>query len=428
MFFYDNELRDRNVSYSSNSMKNSALNSVPKNAIQAAIEESLSFDCPPDAMISILGRSYLYFAGNGYLGLQADPEVLAATCEAVLRYGVGTATSRAAFTSPPVFEVERRIAEILGTERSLYTVSGYIANQILLESLEGTFDRIFIDESSHYSLFNAAKRIRGVRCRPIAFRHRNINDLKEKLDANLQLHEKPIVITDGVFSYLGTIAPIRDYVDLLADYEGASLWIDDAHSFGVLGENGYGTLEHFGFDSSVVNRTVQDDADHFGFGNCSTISTRLFTCFSLSKAVGGCGGVIPGSESFIQRLKDRSSFFFGASAPASPIAAATAKALSILTENTIRQKLRENTVLLKNRLRNLGMEINDLPVPIVILTLGSSGNMRRIQKELSEKGILISYLPRYVGLGSTGALRIAVFATHTSEMINELVDSLKKII
>lgn len=424
MFLHDKELRDHNVPYPKSSTKNS----VPKNTTQAAIEESLSFDGPPDAMISIAGRTYLYFSGNGYLGLQAEPEVLAATCEAVLRYGVGTATSRTAFTSPPVFEVERRVAEILGTERSLYTASGYIANQILLESLEGTFDRIFIDESSHYSLFNAAKRIRGSRCRPITFRHRRPDDLKEKLDANLQLHEKPIVITDGVFSYLGTIAPIRDYVDLLADYEGASLWMDDAHGFGVLGENGCGTLEYFGFDSSVVNRTVQDDADHFGFGGFSTISTRLFTCFSLSKAIGGCGGMIPGSESFIQRLKDRSSGFFGASAPASPVAAATAKALSILTENSIRQRLQKNTSILKSRLRNLGLEINDSPVPIVILTLGSSGNMRRIQKELSEKGILISYLPRYAGLGSTGALRIAVFATHTSEMINELVDSLKKII
>jgi 7-keto-8-aminopelargonate synthetase-like enzyme len=424
MFLHDNELRGRNIPSPTSLTKNSA----SKNATQTAIEESLSFDCPPDAMISIAGRTYLYFAGNGYLGLQAEPEVLAATCEAVLRYGVGTATSRAAFTSPPVFEVEHCIAEILGTERSLYTASGYIANQILLESLEGTFDRIFIDESSHYSLFNAAKRIHGLRCRPITFRHRNLDDLKEKLDANLQLHEKPIVITDGVFSYLGTIAPIRDYVDLLADYEGASLWIDDAHSFGVLGKNGRGTLEYFGFDSSAVNRTVQDDTDHFGFGNISTISTRLFTCFSLSKAVGGCGGVIPGSESFIQRLKDHSSDFFGASAPASPVAAATAKALSILAENSIRQRLRKNTSSLKNQLRSLGLEINDSPVPIVILTLGSSGNMRRIQKELSEKGILISYLPRYAGLGSTGALRIAVFATHTSEMINELVNSLKKII
>ncbi|MDR0704452.1 MAG: pyridoxal phosphate-dependent aminotransferase family protein [Planctomycetaceae bacterium] len=425
MFLHDNEPQKRSVLSPRDSVLKS---STSKNATQIAIEESLSFDCPPDAMISISGRTYLYFAGNSYLGLQAEPEILAATCEAVLRYGVGTATSRAAFTSPPVFEVEHRIAEILGTERSFYTVSGYIANQILLESLEGTFDRIFIDESSHYSLFNAAQRIRGSRCRPITFRHRNPDDLKDKLERNLQLHEKPIVITDGVFSFLGTIAPIRDYVDLLADYNGSSLWIDDAHGFGVLGENGCGTLEHFGFDYSMVNRTIQDDADHFGFGDVSTISTRLLSCFSLSKAVGGCGGVIPGSESFIQRLKDRSSVFFGASAPASPVAAATAKALSIITQNSIRRKLRENIALLKNGLRNLGLEINDAPVPIIILTLGSSGNMRRIQKELSQKGILISYLPRYAGLGSTGALRIAVFTTHTAEMIAELIDTLKKIL
>ncbi|MDR1964355.1 MAG: aminotransferase class I/II-fold pyridoxal phosphate-dependent enzyme, partial [Planctomycetaceae bacterium] len=244
----------------------------------------------------------------------------------------------------------------------------------------------------------------------------------------LQLHEKPIVITDGVFSFLGTVAPIRDYVDLLAEYEGSSLWIDDAHGFGVLGENGCGSLEYFGFDPSSVNRTMQDATDHFGFGGFSTVSTRLFSSFSLSKAVGGCGGMIPGSESFIQRLKDRSAVFFGASAPASPIAAATAKALSILTENSIRQQLQNNTSILKTRLRNLGLETDPSPVPIIILTLGSSGNMRRIQKELSEKGILISYLPRYAGLGSTGALRIAVFATHTPEMIEELTDTLKKIL
>jgi 7-keto-8-aminopelargonate synthetase-like enzyme len=423
MFLYHNEAQKRGVLAWQDSILKS---STAKNAAQMAIEESLSFEGPPDAMISIAGQTYLYFAGNGYLGLQAEPKILAATCEAVLRYGVGTATSRVAFTSPPVFEVERRIADIWGTERSFYTASGYIANQILLESLEGTFDRIFIDESAHYSLFNAAQRIHGLRCRPIAFRHSNANDLKDKLERNLQLHEKPMVITDGVFSFLGTIAPIKDYIELLTNYDGASLWVDDAHGFGVLGENGCGTLEYCGFDYSMVNRTIQDDTDHWGLGKFSTISTRLFSCFSLSKAVGGCGGAIPGSESFIQRLKDHSSVFSGASAPASPVAAATAKALSLITENAIRLKLRENTALLKNSLRNLGLEVNDSPIPIVILTLGSSGNMRRIQKELAQKGILISYLPRYAGLGSTGALRIAVFATHTSKMIAELVDALKK--
>ena len=399
--------------------------STPKSATQTAIEETFSFDGPPDAMISVAGKVYLYFGGNGYFGLQADPEVLAATCEAVLRYGVGTATTRTAFTSPPVFEVERRIAEMLGTPHALYTASGYVANQILIESLEKTFDRVFIDEAAHYSLFDAVRRLRGTRRKPITFKHRDTDDLQGQLDSNLQLHERPIVLTDGVFSLLGTIAPLGEYTELLANYEGASLLVDDAHGFGVLGDSGRGTLEHFGLDTSTVNQTITDSLDDFGLESSSGEAVRTYLTFSLSKAVGGSGGILPGSESFIQRLKDWSAVYFGASAPASPIAAATAKSLSMLTDATFRQKLRGNIKLLRTGLRRIGLEVGESPLPMVIFTLGSSGNMRRIQKELSESGILVSYLPRNAGLGSQGALRIAIFATHTPQMIQELIDALR---
>ena len=401
---------------------------VPRSVCQAAVEESLSFEGPPDALVTIAGRVYHYFAGNGYFGLQSEPGVLAATCEAVLRYGVGTATSRVAFTSPPVFEVERRVADMIGSDNAFYTVSGYAANQILLDSLEGTFDRVFIDESAHYSLFDAVKRIRSARCRPIVFRHRNVDDLRDQLDGNLQIHERPLVLTDGVFSFLGTVAPVAEYVSLLTNYESASLLIDDAHGFGVLGEKGRGTLEHCGFDPAVGNRTLEDSSEMLFGDEAANIPINLYTGFSLSKAVGGCGGAIPGGESFVQRLKERSSMFIGASAPASPIAAATAKALSILTDGRLRNQLRQNVVRLKNGLRGIGLSVDHSPVPIVILTLGSSRNMRQIQKKLSERGILVSYLPRYAGLGSEGALRIAVFATHMPEMIDELVQTLAAVI
>ena len=402
--------------------------SIPKSATQAAIEETFSFDGPPDAMIAVAGKVYLYFGGNGYFGLQADPEVLAATCEAVLRYGVGTATTRTAFTSPPVFEVERRIAEMLGTPHALYTASGYVANQILLESLEKTFDRVFIDEAAHYSLFDAVRRLRGARRKPITFKHRNTDNLREQLDSNLQLHERPIVLTDGVFSLLGTIAPLNEYTELLTNYEGASLLVDDAHGFGILGNSGRGTLEHFGLDTSTVNQTAIDSMDDLGLELPQGESVRTYLALSLSKAVGGSGGTIPGSESFIQRLKDWSAVYFGASAPASPIAAATAKSLSMLVDSMFRQKLQSNVKLLRAGLRQIGLETEVSPLPMVILTLGSSGNMRRIQKELSESGILVSYIPRNVGLGSEGALRIAIFSTHTPQMIHELLDSLRKAI
>ena len=404
--------------------------SLPKSETQAAIEETFSFDGPPDAMISVAGKVYLYFGGNGYFGLQADPEVLAATCEAVLHYGVGTATTRTAFTSPPVFEVERRVAEMIGTPHALYTASGYLANQILLESLEKVFDRVFIDEAAHYSLFDAVRRLRGTKRKPITFKHRNTDDLREQLDTNLQLHERPIVLTDGVFSTLETIAPIDNFMELLENYAGASLLVDDAHGFGVLGSTGRGTLEHFGLDTSTVNQTAMDSADAFGLESAgiepvSGETVQTYLTFSLSKGVGGSGGIIPGSESFIQRLKDWSAVYFGASAPASPIAAATAKSLSMLTDEVLREKLLDNVKLLRLGLRSIGLEVGESPLPMVILTIGSSSNMRRIQKELSESGILVSYLPRNVGLGSQGALRIAVFATHTPQMIQELADSLK---
>ncbi|MDR3233169.1 MAG: pyridoxal phosphate-dependent aminotransferase family protein [Planctomycetaceae bacterium] len=405
--------------------------SVPKTAAQAAIEETFSFDGPPDAMITIAGKVYLYFAGSGYLGLQANPEVLAATCESVLHYGVGTATSRTAFTSPPVFEVERRIAEMFGTEHALYTASGYAANLMMLESLEKTFDRIFIDEASHYSLFESAKRIRKKRCIPITFRHRDTDDLKKKLDANLQLHERPIVLTDGVFAQHGTAAPLNEYTVLLAGYAGASLWVDDAHGFGILGNTGRGTLEHFGLDASAVNQTPDDwNGDWETDDTVYSAAIPLYLTFSLSKAAGGCGGVIPGSAAFIQRLKDHSSVYFAASAPPTPIAAATAKSLAILAESNLRQRLHKNVTLIKSKLRSIGLDIPDTlysaALPAVILTLGAAANMKRIQKELSQRGILIAYLPRNIALGSQGALRIAVFATHTEAMITELVETLAK--
>jgi 7-keto-8-aminopelargonate synthetase-like enzyme len=183
-------------------------------------------------------------------------------------------------------------------------------------------------------------------------------------------------------------------------------------------------------DTSTVNQTAADSVDDFGLESIIGESVRTYLTFSLSKAVGGSGGIIPGTESFIQRLKDWSAVYFGASAPASPIAAATAKSLSMLTDSTLRLKLQENIQLLHTGLRSIGLKVCESPLPgaglpMVILTLGSSGNMRRIQKELSESGILVSYIPRNTGLGSQGALRIAVFATHTPQMIQELVSALR---
>ncbi|MDR3110496.1 MAG: pyridoxal phosphate-dependent aminotransferase family protein [Planctomycetaceae bacterium] len=396
---------------------------------RAIVEESLSLDGPPDTYVTVDGRTYLYFAGSGYFGLQSHPEVLTATCEATLRYGLGTATSRSSFTSPPVFEVERRGAAIFGVERSFYTSSGYMANQILVDALTGSFDRVFIDEASHYSLFDAARGFRELRLRPVLFQHRNVDDLHKKLDENLQWNQRPLVLTDGLFSALGTLAPIDKYVELLSQYEGSSLLIDDAHGLGVLGKNGLGTLEHFGFTPSIVNRTSQDEGNDLSYAQIETPSVALYSSFTMSKAVGGYGGMLPGSERFIEHLTERSKIFIGASAPPNPVAAATAKGLAVLfDDDVLRSSLRQNSRLLKHGLTSIGLSAGEQSIPIATLTIGSSGNMRRIQNELSRRSILVSYMPRNPGIGSEGAIRIAVFATHTPEMITTLIDALKEIL
>ncbi len=161
---------------------------------------------PPGAETVIDGRRYLYFAGTGYLGLQGDPEVLRAACEAMGRYGLASATSRSGLgTTPPLLDAEAQAAAFFQTPAAFYFASGYAGNQILVRTLEGTFDAVFVDELSHYSVFDAARQV-GVA--PIAFRHRDPESLAAALASGLRPGERPLVMTDGVFSVLGHIAAV----------------------------------------------------------------------------------------------------------------------------------------------------------------------------------------------------------------------------
>jgi 8-amino-7-oxononanoate synthase len=371
---------------------------------------------PPGAHAVIDGRRYLYFAGTGYLGLQGCPEVLRAACGATERFGIGSATSRTGFgDTPPVLEVERRCAGFFGMEEAFYFASGYMGNTILVLVLQGGFDLVFVDELSHYSVLEAA-RLSG---RPVfRFHHRDAEELRAKLKANLKPGQRPLVMSDGVFAARGTIAPVAEYRAMLHDYPGSALCIDDAHGLGVLGANGRGTLEHaWMFDS-----TVNGDAD-------AESGPRLRLCGTLSKAVGGFGGIIPGSRRFIEHLKTTSPYYGGASAPPAPIAAATARALELMAEDPgMRARLWKNVDAVKNGLRGMGLEADQTPVPIVCLTIGDAQNMQRIQRELMARGIVIAYLAAYAGLGPQGALRLAVFSTHTGEMIEQLLAEFRRLL
>jgi len=442
---------------------------------------------PPGPVAQIDGREYLYFVGTGYLGLQGHAEVIRAACEATQRYGIHSATTRAGFGNiPPTLDAERRVAEFFGTEAAFYFASGYAGNNIFLSALTDDFDLIFVDQLSHYSVWEAAQQSR----RPVYhFRHCDPGDLATSLRKKIRPGQRPLVLSDGVFSVRGTIAPVAEYRNVLASYDDAILLLDDAHAIGVLGAHGRGTYEHAGLWHSDSPRPLAGEGPNsnsplpLGEGqglralgrraraadeptgpdrlaqrsphpnplpkgegtsmdslpkveetriNSLPLGERTdvatFLGGTMSKAVGGFGGAIPGSQRFIEQVKKASHWYEGASAPMAAAAAATAKALELLMADPgLRTRLCANAHLLKDGLRHLGFEVDQTPVPIACLIAGTAENMQRIQRGLMDRGIAVAYMAAYAGLGAEGGLRIAVFATHTEAMIQQLLDELKRL-
>ncbi len=375
----------------------------------------------PETVID--GRRYLYFAGTGYLGLQGHPEVIRAACRATEQYGVGSATSRAGLgDTPPIVEAERRAARLFGAEAAFYFMSGYVGGEILVRAVEARIDCVFVDEGSHYCVHEAAARLG----KPLRrFRHADPADLDGKLRRHAAPGARPLVMSDGLFSALGTIAPASEYCEILARWPGSVLVVDDAHGLGVLGERGRGTLEHAGLFDRGVNVALPEETGRAPWSE----PPCLLLCGTLSKALGGYGGIIPGARETIERMKAASHYFAGASPVPVPVAAASARALELAVEQPeLRVRLRENVAAVRAGLRKLGIDLPDTPAPVLCLTIGTGAHMERIHRELKDRGILVPYRSTYAGLGPEGALRLAVFATHTEGMIARLVDELRRLV
>jgi 8-amino-7-oxononanoate synthase len=214
------------------------------------------------------------------------------------------------------------------------------------------------------------------------------------------------VMSDGVFPISGEIAPVPDYVEVLSAYEGAILCLDDAHATGVIGEKGQGTLEYYG---------VQGERRH--------------TSHTLSKALGGHGGVIAGEASLIEKLA-RNSTVPGAASPASlPVAGAATCALKLVADDPGRRhQLWRNVRYARAALRQLGWPLDDTPVPIICLGTRPGLDLGRLQAELFARDICLSHVTSYSSTPPGGALRIAIFATHTTEQIDRLVAELGQLV
>ncbi len=351
----------------------------------------------------INGKPFDVFAGTGYLGLQSHPDVIRAAADCLERYGVSTAIPRGGLGEHPVYsELEAQASAYFGAEKVSLFASGYLGPAFLAQSTSTLYDVLFIDSDAHFSIWDAAQ---GTNKPIFVYHHNDPQDLEKQLNTHLQPNERPLVFTDGVFPISGEIAPIDTYIPLVQKVNGL-IYVDDAHAAGVLGAHGRGTADYFGIQDGSVR-----------------------SCATLSKAFGTGGGLIYGTKGWVEALEKDSRITAGASSIPIVVAAAAAKALQIAREDPgLRHKLWQNVVLAKQGVAELGFSVGNSPVPLICIPSQPGLNLVRLRDELFEAQIAVEWVQQYTSTPAGGALRIAIFATHTYEQIQRLISELKRLV
>ncbi len=351
----------------------------------------------------INGKFLDVFAGTGYLGLQSHPRVIRAAADCLEQYGVSSTIPRGGLGEHPVYaELETRAAEFFGAEKASLFASGYLGPSFLAQSTATLYDVIFIDSDAHFSIWDAAQ---GTNKPIFVFHHRDPDDLERQLAAHLKPNERPLVFTDGVFPISGEIAPLDAYLPLIENLSGR-IFVDDAHAGGVLGPHGRGTTDYFALPDGVVR-----------------------SCVTLSKAFGTGGGLIYGTRGWVEALEKASRISAGASSIPLAMAAAAAASLQIAREEpSLREQLWRNVSKAKQGMREIGFAMDDSPVPILCIPAQAGLNLIAVRDRLFDRGIAVEWVQQYTSVPAGGALRIAIFATHSESQIRRLIDELSHLI
>jgi glycine C-acetyltransferase len=335
------------------------------------------------------GKDVINLSSNNYLGLTTHPRMREAALEAVRSLGVGTGSVRTiAGTMDLHMELERRIAAFKKTEASVVFQSGFAANAGTVSALLGKGDLILSDELNHASIIDGA---RLSRADIKVFPHRDVAALEKLLHETRDVKRR-LVITDGVFSMDGDIAPLPQ-IAALARAHGAIMMIDDAHSSGVLGRAGRGTVDHFDLHGQV--------------------DVQVGT---LSKAIGVLGGYVCGSKSLIDYLYHRARpFLFSTSHPPA-VAAACLVAFDVLEQEPERiQRLWSNTKRFKEGLSSLGFDTGRSETPITPIMVGEADLAMRFSDRLFERGVFAQGIGYPTVAKGKARLRTIVTATHTDQ-------------
>lgn len=349
-----------------------------------------TLDSPQGAWLEVDGQRVLNFCSNNYLGLANHPRLVAAAAEALEEYGVGPGAVRTiAGTMSLHVELDRRMAAFKGVDAAISFQSGFTANLGVIPALVGKEDAIFSDELNHASIIDGsrlsgAKIFRYAHCDPV--------DLAKQLRAERGNYRRALVVTDGVFSMDGDIAPL-DKVQAAAREADALLMVDDAHGEGVLGEGGRGIVDHFGLHGQV------------------DVEVGTF-----SKAFGVVGGVAAGDAAVVEWLHQRGRPFLFSSAMTVPDVAACLAAVDLLEESTeLVDRLWANTEFFQSEMRNLGFDTGATQTPITPVMLGEAKTAQDFSKALFAAGVFAMAIGYPTVPQGKARIRVMISAAHSND-------------
>lgn len=362
--------------------------------------------------VTVDGKKVLSFCSNNYLGLATDPRVIKAAAGAVKKYGTSCGGSRLISGNLAIQEeLEKEISDFKGCEAAITFMTGYMANTGLLPSLMDMVEiyglptlpqqdnLIISDELNHASIVDGCRLSKAPRS---IYKHRDLNDLERILKENRT--KRKLIVTDGVFSMDGDLAPLPQIVELARQYQ-AILMVDDAHGTGVLGEQGGGTADHFKLKGKVD-----------------------IIMGTFSKALGGVGGFVAGTAELVRFLRIRArSYIFSSALPPATVAGLIAAIKEIRRRPGLRQRLWQNADQLKSGLQNMGFDTLGSQSQIIPVFIGPEAKAIKMSEKLFELGIFVPPVRWPAVPQGKARLRCTVMATHSQEQIARALEGFKKV-
>ncbi|MDR5659000.1 glycine C-acetyltransferase [Serpentinicella sp. ANB-PHB4] len=357
---------------------------------------------PNEAIITLNNRKVVNLSSNNYLGFANHPELKKAAIQAVEKYGVGTGSVRTIIGNLDIHEeMENILATFKKEEAVMVFQSGFNCNAGTIQSVTEKGDLIISDELNHASIIDGSRLSRADR---MVFNHGDVNHLETLLKENRDKYNNVLIITDGVFSMDGDIAPLPDIVSVAEKFR-AMTYVDDAHGSGVLGKNGRGTIDHFNLHGRVD-----------------------FTIGTLSKAIGVVGGYVAGRKVMKDWLSHRGRpLLFSTYLPPANVGAIIKAVEILMSTSEYTDKLWSNSKYFKDKMSSIGYNIGNSKTPITPVMIGDEEKTMKFSKRLLEEDIFVSGIIFPTVPKGTGRVRCMVTAAHTKEHLDKAINVFEKV-